>query len=1594
VDDLQFRQLDDGRLAAINRTHRMRATFDGAEVRIGPLEDEEAETQRGDVDLRFSAWGRGEELRRVEPGEPRATECRPDDMDSGAECLKRLTIERSGIVEWWENRRDGFEQGWTIDSKPAGDGRLTLEVAVEGADVEVEPEGRWAVFEDGGRTWRYDKLRAWDADGERLEAHMEPTDGGLRVRVDDEHATYPVAVDPLVSSSTWSDESDLKTGLMGRDVAAAGDINNDGLEDLVVGVPEASNPEDTEGVVFVYLNTPSGFPSTPDQTLELDNDYSNFGASVASAGDVNNDGYDDIVVGAYGLDTSSLANVGAAYVFHGSSTGVSSSPDWSYKGTQDKGRVGDSVASAGDVNGDGYDDVIVGAPGVDNDAGYAGAGQAYVFWGGPGGLASSPSWTGNGPTGGDRYGKAVASAGDVNGDGIEDVVVGAPSTGDLRRGEAFVYHGSSTGLSGTHDWTYEDARETDFGASIASPGDVNGDGFDDVVFGMPTDDDSEGGAKLFRGSSSGLSSYPDWTVYHSESFAYFGRGIDSAGDVNDDGYDDLIVGAPGYDGGQSKGGAAYVYLGSATGLDDSSSTAHTLADWKREFPQQYANFGHSVAGLGDVNGDTYSDTVIGVPRYDNGEKDEGGVYLYPSTIPTARDISESVDEDSSVTFMLDGFEPGSEPLVYNITSNPSDGTITSIDNATGEVTYEPDPGYAGSDSFQYDVSDGTYTSDPGTVDITVNAVNDPPQASDDSATTDEDQSVTVDVLANDSDPEGTTLTVDSVTQPSNGSVTNNGSDVTYTPDTDYNGSDSFTYTVSDADGGTDTASVAITVNAVNDAPEASDDSATTDEDQSVTVDALANDTDVEGDALTVDSVGSPSNGSATTNGSDITYTPDADYNGSDSFTYTVADGNGGTDTASVSVTVDPVNDAPEANNDSLTVDEDQSGTVDVLANDTDVDGDTISFESFGSLPSNGSVSRSGGDVTYTPDADYNGSDSFTYSVSDGNGASDTGTVDVTVDPVNDPPEANDDSVTTDEDQSTTIDVLNNDTDVDGDNLVVTSTTQPSNGSVSRTTSDVTYTPDANFNGVDSFTYTISDGNGETAQATVNLTILSVNDPPVANDDSATTDEDVSVTIDVADNDSDIENNTLYVKSVSQPSNGSTTGGGRNVTYTPDAHFNGSDQFDYTITDGNGGTDTATVNVIVNPVNDAPRAERDTATVDEDQSVTIDVLANDSDIDGDPLSIDGVTQPVNGSVTQTGSDVTYTPEADYNGPDSFEYDVTDGNGTSDTAPVDVTVEPVNDPPTLVDPTPTGTLQAEEESQLTFTVAGEDIEGDTLSYGVEPLPDGASIDETTGEFTWTPTYEQAGSLSLTLSADDGSATANREIDIEVEFIDEDGDDIPDTWEEENGLTVGSDDSDEDTIPDDVELSDWENPTDTDDDGTIDAADEDSDGDGVPDSEEAGDDDPSTAPVDTDDDGTPDYRDTDSDGDGIEDGEDNCRIAENPDQLDTDGDGTGDACSDDADGDGLVDEQDACPKEAAETSDGCPRAGGGDAGPDAGSDTGVDPMADAGGEGADVSVDRSSSQPGEGCACSSTSSPAQGAPALLVILGLGLFKLRRRR
>ncbi|MCU0230737.1 MAG: FG-GAP-like repeat-containing protein [Acidobacteria bacterium] len=423
------------------------------------------------------------------------------------------------------------------------------------------------------------------------------------------------------ANADWQKSGVVDSGYGGA-AATAGDVNGDGYSDIVIGAPDSVSYSAAVGRAFVYHGGPDGLSTTPGDALSTVDTGAQLGASVATAGDVNADGFSDLVVGAPEFDAGA-GPAGAAFLFLGGPRGIEVTVDWSATGGPGDG-FGWSVAGAGDVDGDGFSDVIVGARRGDNGEGDEG--RAFVFHGWSLGLEAAPSWTAEGNQAGAYFGAAVASAGDVNGDGYSDVVVGAPyfDAGQADEGRAFVFLGSASGLAPSPVWTAEaDLANAWFGFSVAGAGDVNGDGFTEVLVGAPYYERAgtvvdEGAIFVFHGAGGGPVAAPSFEDFGGAAHSGLGYSVASAGDIEGDGYADIASGAPYDDLWGQNSGVVFVHSGGASGLQLPVRRLHGN--------EVGGLFGFSVASAGDVNGDGYSDLVVGAPE--EGSTEFGRAYLH------------------------------------------------------------------------------------------------------------------------------------------------------------------------------------------------------------------------------------------------------------------------------------------------------------------------------------------------------------------------------------------------------------------------------------------------------------------------------------------------------------------------------------------------------------------------------------------------------------------------------------------------------------------------------------------------------------------------------------------------------------------------------------------------------------------------------------------------------------------------------------------------------------------------------------------------------------------------------------------------------
>jgi hypothetical protein len=669
-----------------------------------------------------------------------------------------------------------------------------------------------------------------------------------------------------------------------------------------------------------------------------------------------------------------------------------------------------------------------------------------------------------------------------------------------------------------------------------------------------------------------------------------------------------------------------------------------------------------------------------------------------NTPPVVDAIPNQVDdENQAVSVQVSASDADNDTLTYSAIGLPTGVGINSASGLiSGTISFNAvlHPNTQQVFNVTVNVSDGTDTT-PTSFQWTVNDVNRAPVAVDDSDATVQDQPVEVDVQANDSDADGDALTTVSTTTPANGTTAINAGDtVTYTPDTGFVGTDSFGYTIEDGFGGSATATVTVTVANVNDPPvvDPVPDQANL-EDDGVSLQVVASDVDGP-NPLSYSATGLPPDLTIDAGTGLITGTVSFDAvvhpAVQDVYAVTVSVSDGlATTSVSFDWTIADVNRAPVAVDDNATTLHDTPVTVAVLANDSDPDGDTLTVAG-ATTPANGSVAVNlDNTLTYTPAPGFVGTDSFSYTNDDGLGGSATATV--TIDVTNQTPVASDDVYATQQSQPLSVPapgVLANDVDADGDSLTAIQQSDTANGTATLSgDGSFTYTPNAGFIGQDSFTYAANDGIVDSNVATVTINVTEVNLPPIVqNPGPQANDEGNGVNLQIVA--SDPNGDTLDYTATGLPPglsidpNGGLISG--TVSFDAVTHPDLSALYPVTVavSDGTNPAETVSFDWTVNDVNRAPVAVDDAATTQLDTPVTVDVLANDSDPDGDGLTVVSTTTPPNGAAAiNPNGTVTYTPNTGFTGTDAFDYTIEDGFGGAATATVTITV--VAGPPVDLD-----------------------------------------------------------------------------------------------------------------------------------------------------------------------------------------------------------------------------------------------------------------------------------------------------------------------
>ena len=781
--------------------------------------------------------------------------------------------------------------------------------------------------------------------------------------------------------------------------------------------------------------------------------------------------------------------------------------------------------------------------------------------------------------------------------------------------------------------------------------------------------------------------------------------------------------------------------------------------------------------------------------------------------PQTNDIDVQTDEDVALVFNLSAEEYDGDNYSFAILTQPANGTIN-VDGVS--VTYTPNQDWNGTDTFTFEATDDrTALTNVATATITVNAINDAPVANDiTNQTTDENRMMQLDITLDASDVEGDALTY-SISSASNGTLSLNNDIVTYVPNQDWNGEDTFTYTANDGSLDSNTATVTITVNSINDIPEVFDASVSGDEDATSSVGGssingfkfiLPEATDIESgssddfhnslEIVTLPTHGrvysnnntgddSPENelsvGSAINNiddgyGARIWYVQDTEHwNGIDTFTYKANDGEADSNIATVTITVNPVNDTPETASKNLETDEDIALSIDLNNYSTDIDNDSLTFNlTYDAEHVSWETSEDNADITMTPNENWSGVIVLTFTASDGELTSNASSILITVNAVNDAPVTSDIAQVQDEDTSEIVDLSSQTTDVDNDTWSFSIINDVSNGTTNIDGSKVTYTPNTNWNGTDSYTYKANDGTDDSNTSTVTLVVNPVDDEPVTNNIIVEVDEDNSIDITLTAEEYDGDNYSFSI--TDQPSNGSLTLSDIVATYTPNENYNGTDSFTFEATDDTGRSmNVATATITINPVNDVPVTSDIATAMEEDTNIVINLVA--SDIENDDLTFNIESIPSNGSATIIDDNVSYSPNSDYSGTDTFTYSANDGELTSNISTVTITIADTNDAPTVEDIRVTlnenrlinSIFDEKENSDIKFTIksnksgstditlTGSDPDGDSLVFSIVETNTGAvSLDNNIA--TYTPSQDWNGVDTFSFKAFDGVLESN--------------------------------------------------------------------------------------------------------------------------------------------------------------------------------------------------------------------------------------------
>lgn len=754
--------------------------------------------------------------------------------------------------------------------------------------------------------------------------------------------------------------------------------------------------------------------------------------------------------------------------------------------------------------------------------------------------------------------------------------------------------------------------------------------------------------------------------------------------------------------------SAYVANGSASGYEITSTTTHGALTINAATGEMLYKPNKDYLGLDNF---TFS------AKNENGSSNIANYQIFVSedeTRPEAHEQELSIERDSSINIELAGTDPKGKKLVYSIESSPIKGTITGSNNSW---TYKPQSGYIGVDGFTFKVSNGTSESTIATVNLLVQDENSFNNPSSNTATT----------LNSTAGPETEPLVAKpnlTAPVPTGGMIMGGGYPI---------------QTPADRVIAQDRVVTKIQVPVI---PTAESQVISLDEDSSVDIELTAQ----GAGPLTYTILSNPNHGMLTGVGSSWTYTPNPNYTGEDSFTVKVNNGKYDSNVAQININVTAVNEAPEFLDATLTTNEDSQLNFSLPTNDVDEDSLTLTIDQ---NSTNGTLTYNSASNTfnYVPNNNYTGTDSFIVKVYDGH-LSAYKQYDILVQPINDNPTADSQIINVQEDTAKVIGLTGS--DIDGDSLTYVIISQPTQGTLSGTGNNVTYTPNSNYKGADSFTFKVNDGQADSAPVIMYLMVTADNQTPVSGNQAVVTPEETNLPITLTGTDGDGDVLTYMI--VSQPTHGTLSGTGPTFNYLPSKDYIGNDSFTFKVYDGVNYSPDYTVSISVTLIEDVPTATGANLTTVEDTALSVNLIAQDGD--GDALTYIIVSSPSHGTLSGSGSSLTYTPELDYMGPDLFSFKVNDGKADSTIQTIAITVTPVNDSPTALDTT----LNTGKNRPKTITLPAIDPDGDTLNYIILTNPANGTLSGSGASWTYTPNTGYVGADAFTFKVNDGQEDSN--------------------------------------------------------------------------------------------------------------------------------------------------------------------------------------------------------------------------------------------